>query len=89
MKLDVKALALAAGTLWGLAVLLLGWFGWTGIGAKIVDALGSVYLGYSPTFIGGILGGLWAFFDGLVTGALFGWIYNGLCGAARASRPSV
>jgi hypothetical protein len=84
MKLDVKAFALAVAWLWALVVLLMGEIGWTGLGTRFVDALGSVYVGYAPTVLGGIIGGVWGFLDGLVSGALFAWVYNSI--SARASR---
>jgi hypothetical protein len=36
------------------------------------------YIGYSITPIGSLLGLVWAFFDGLIGGAIFAWLYNKL-----------
>lgn len=74
--INVKACTLAAGVLWGLGVLVLGWMAAAGWGAGMVQVLGSVYLGYTATFLGGIIGGVWAFVDGAVAGAIFAWLYN-------------
>lgn len=76
-KLDVLALGFAFGILWGVGMLLMGWmaygFGW---GAQLVEAFGSLYIGYAPTFWGSVIGGLWAFLDGFVGGLVFAWLYN-------------
>ena len=76
MKLQPFALGIALGVLWGAAVFFAGiaaMFAW---GVAMVTALGSFYIGYGPTFLGAIIGGIWAFVDGLVAGALIAWIYN-------------
>lgn len=75
-KLSVKGLALAGGVLWALYVLCAGWgsiFGW---GTNFVNAFSNLYIGYGPTFLGGIIGALWGFFDGAVAGAIISLVYN-------------
>jgi hypothetical protein len=42
----------------------------------LVTVLSSLYIGYSPTFLGGIIGGIWAFVDGAIAGAIIAWVYN-------------
>ncbi len=80
MKLSVKALALAAGTLWALAVLLTAIANilWTGYGAEFLTMLGSIYPGYAAG--SGIRSvavvTLYSFVDGLIGGAVFAWLYN-------------
>lgn len=83
MKLSVKAFSLTCAILWGLALLILTWwlilFGPETIhGDKTI--IGLVYLGYSVTPLGSIIGLVWAFVDGLVIGAIFAWLYNKLVG---------
>lgn len=68
-RLCPKCLALSIGTVWGIAVLLTGWISMTGWGYQFVDVLSSLYTGYGASFVGGIVGGIWAFF----IGALLGW----------------
>lgn len=75
-KLNVKALALSLGITWSLCTLFLGWVATFGWGARIVDVMSSLYIGYAPTFIGGIIGGIWGFFDGAIGGLILAWIYN-------------
>lgn len=74
MKLDVGRFALSAAILWGAGIFLLGIIGHYGWGTRVVDVLGSGYIGYSAAVIGGI----WGFFDALIGGALFACIYNWL-----------
>ncbi len=81
MKISVKGLALGLGVMWSLGILCLGWaaalFGW---GNRLVETIGSVYLGYRPSFLGAIIGAIWAFFDGALGGAILALVYNAVCG---------
>jgi len=43
-----------------------------------VALLSGVYVGYNPTILGSLVGALWAFFDALIGGLLFAWLYNKL-----------
>jgi len=76
-KLDVKALGLSLGIMWGAAVVLMGFmcmfFGW---GCSFVSAIGQFYYGYKPTLLGCILGGIWGFFDMGIGGVIIAWLYN-------------
>jgi hypothetical protein len=79
MKLNVKAIALASGILWGGCMTFWGWAaGLLGWGTECVQLFGTFYFGYAPTFLGGIIGGIWGFFDGLIFGLIFAWLYNKL-----------
>jgi hypothetical protein len=75
-KCNIKALAVAIGVLWAIYVLFLGWIAAFGWGRELVRVLSSLYIGYSPTFVGGIIGGIWAFVDGAIAGAIIAWVYN-------------
>ena len=75
-KLSVKGLAIAFGTSWAICMLLAGWvsiFGWC---AKFVDVMSSIYIGFKPSFLGGIIGALWGFIDGAIGGLIIAIIYN-------------
>ncbi|HTR04498.1 MAG TPA: bacteriophage holin [Thermoanaerobaculia bacterium] len=85
-RIRTAPLALGLGLTWGLGVMLLGWIAASGWGARVVDLLSSVYLGYAATFLGGLIGGLWAFADAFVAGALFAFFYNALSGRQAAER---
>lgn len=78
-KLDVKALGLTFGILWAVVFFL-----WTliaiptGYGAAMLEMIGTIYPGYSVTFGGALIGGVYAFIDGLIGGAVVAWLYNRL-----------
>jgi hypothetical protein len=77
MKFDVKAFALTCGLIWGLGLFFLTWWiiafdGPTGE----VTLIGRLYRGYTISAIGSLVGMIWGFFDGLIGGALFAWLYN-------------
>lgn len=75
-KLNVKALAVGLGASWGGCMLFIGLasiFGW---GTKFVDVFSSVYIGFAPTFLGGIIGAIWGFVDGAIGGAIIALVYN-------------
>jgi hypothetical protein len=79
-KLNVKALAVGLGISWAFAMLFIGWasiFGW---GTKIVEVMASVYIGFGPSFTGGIIGAIWGFIDGAIGGAIIACVYNAVAG---------
>lgn len=57
-KLNVKALAIGLGVSWGFAMLFLGWASMLGWGIKFVEIIASVYIGFAPSFTGGIIGNM-------------------------------
>jgi len=64
MAFDVKAFALAAGTLWGVTVLVLGLSATAGWGVALVDLLASIYVGYEASLLGSAVGLAYGFVDG-------------------------
>ncbi len=84
MKLNLKAFALACGLLWGVGVFIMAW--WLilleGMPAEGVPpdptALGRIYIGFSISPLGSVIGLLWGFVDGAIGGAIFAWLYNRL-----------
>jgi len=77
-RLSVRGLGLALGVTWGIGVLMLGLVGALGWGRAMVDVLGSLYLGFRPTLLGSVIGGAWAFLDGMLGGIVIAWLYNRL-----------
>ncbi len=75
-KMSVIGLALGIGVYWGLAMLVAGWTSMFGWGMNFVNIMSSIYIGYEPSFIGGVVGGIWGFFDGLIAGAVVAFFYN-------------
>jgi len=74
--INPRALALSLGILVGGALVILGWiasFGWL---ENMVNAIGTVYLGYQPGFTGGLIGGLWGLIDWAIGGYILGLLYN-------------
>ncbi len=84
MRLDIKALALAMGILWGVAVLIaaLANLIWPTYGKVFLDGLASVYPGYhaARTVTDALIGTGYAFVDGGIGGGLLGCLYNCLSG---------
>ena len=77
MKLNIKALGIASGSILGISVFLLTvWFLLMGYNGHLLSKLGSVYLGYSVTWLGAVIGLIYGFIDGFIFGALFAFIYN-------------
>ncbi|MGE5276893.1 MAG: bacteriophage holin [Acidobacteriota bacterium] len=85
-RLRVVPMALGLGVTWGMGIMLLGWISASGWGARFVDVLSSLYLGYSSTFAGGVIGGLWAFGDAFLGGLVLALLYNALAGRGRAEK---
>lgn len=89
MKFDVKAFALTCGIIWGLGMLVLTWWIIAFEGATgDPTVLGVIYRGYNISPTGSVIGLVWGFFDGVIGGAIFAWLYNLLAsrGAATATR---
>lgn len=81
MKLDVKALALTGGLIWGILAMFLSGVAnliWFGYAQGFLDVMASVYPGYNATASFGqvIIGTLYGVVDGAIAGALFAWVYN-------------
>ena len=83
-RLGILSLGVAAGITYGLSVfafgIMTGLFGW---GEFVVEVLSSLYVGYEPSIIGSISGGVWGFVHGFFTGAFFAWLYNRLLRSRR------
>ncbi|MGB6364388.1 MAG: bacteriophage holin [Thermoanaerobaculia bacterium] len=80
MQLDKKALGLAMGILWGLAVLVMTvWAMFVGGGEHLI-LLGKFYLGYGVSPAGALIGLIWGFIDGFIGGWVLAWLYNKLAG---------
>jgi hypothetical protein len=80
MRLNLKAIALAAGILWGFAIFITGVANliWSGYGNAFLNIIASLYPGFDAdgSFGDVIVGTLYASVDGAFCGFLFGWIYN-------------
>ena len=77
MRLNIKALALTSGLIWGMGLFIMTWWiilfeGSTGE----VTLIGQIYRGYTISPIGSLIGLVWGLMDGLIGGAVFAWLYN-------------
>ena len=68
--------SLALGLVWGLALLITGWFSMCGWATAFMNAMSSVYVGYSASFFGALRGAIWGFVDGAIMGWVFAYFYN-------------
>lgn len=77
MKLNIRAFSLTCGIIWGLGLFCLTWWIIAFDGATAEPTLiGRLYRGYTISPAGSVVGLIWAFFDGLIGGAIFAWLYN-------------
>ena len=89
MELRKRALGMALGIVWGLAIMLGTW--WLLLldaPGDIVSKLASFYLGYSYSWGGAVIGFFWGFVDGFIAGVLIAWIYNLFCKVFNKSKVS-
>lgn len=80
MRLSIKGLALAAGLLWGGAMLAAGFVHVidSSYASNFLGMMGSVYPGFhaARSFGDLLVGTIYGFLDGGIAGLLFGWLYN-------------
>ena len=77
MKLDIRAFSVTCGILGAIGLLLATWWVMALDGSSVNPTwLGHLYRGYDLTLRGSLIGAVWAFFDGLIGGALFAWMYD-------------
>ncbi len=80
MKLNIKALALAAATLWGAGMFLVGIANmmYSDYAIKFLEVMASIYPGYQPFtgFSSVIIGTIYGFVDAGIGGTIFAWLYN-------------
>ena len=82
MKLNSKAFALSAGIVWSVVVFLLTNISLLGGGhGHHLSALARIYIGYSFSFVGSIVGLFWGFVSMLIVAWVFAWLYNKLSGS--------
>lgn len=88
-KIRAVPMAFGVGVTWGIGIMLLGWVSAAGWGMKLVEVLSSLYLGYAPTFLGGVIGGLWGFVDGFFAGLVVSLLYNAFAGRKYSERVAI
>lgn len=80
-KLQALSFGMALGILWAAALFIMALVSSTkgAYGMGFVQSIGSVYLGYTSTFAGALIGAVWGFVDAFIGGAIFAWLYNLFC----------
>lgn len=80
MKLDIKAMAITLGLVWGAAILLVGIANlmWPNYGQAFLQVTASIYPGYTADASAGqlIVGTLYGLVDGAAAGVVIAWLYN-------------
>ena len=75
--MSIRALALTAGIFGASTMFLLAW--WlilTGNAEGPPTIFERIYIGYSFTPMGSVIGAAWGFVDWGIGGAIFAWLYN-------------
>ena len=75
--LSIRSVALTLGIVGGASMFLLAW--WLiiiGNAEGPTTLLERVYIGYSFTPFGSVIGAIWGFVDFGIGGAIFAWLYN-------------
>jgi hypothetical protein len=82
MRLSIKGTAIAAGLLWGAAILLVGLINLVrpDYGMSFLTMMHSVYPWFhsSHTATSVLIGTIDGLIDGAIAGSLFGWVYNSI-----------
>lgn len=80
MQLDIKAMSMAFGLMWGLGILFVATANqiWPGYGHAFLEWCASIYPGYRPgSGIGSIvIGAIYGLADGAIGAAVLAWLYN-------------
>jgi len=84
--MNVKAFALAGGILWGFLVFVLTLIETARGAGHTLVLLSSVYVGYSVTYPGAVVGLVYGFVSGALFGAVFCWLYDRFAGVAGATK---
>ena len=83
-KLSPLALGMSMGVTWGVSVLIMGLLAcYFMYGVAFVSAMGAVYIGYDASIAGSFMGGVIAFVDAFIGGAIIGWLYNIFSGGSK------
>ena len=75
--MSIRTLSLTLAIFWGATVFCIAW--WmilTGNTEGPVTLFERIYIGYSFTPMGSIIGAVWGFVDGGIAGIVFAWLYN-------------
>lgn len=85
MRLNLRALAIALGLIWGAGIFLVGiaHLLWPGYGGAFLAFFAAIYPGYRVDGFGEVIvGTLYGLMDGAVCGLVIAWIYNNVAKTA-------
>jgi hypothetical protein len=83
MKLNARALALSSGIVGGLIIFLVTiLMVLEGHSGQNLGHLSAIYIGYSVSFVGRVIGLIWGFVTMFVVAWLFAYLYNKLSGSS-------
>ena len=84
-KLNPLALGMALGVIWGFTLFVMGLIAASGssYGVPFITAIGTVYIGYAPSFLGSLMGGIIGFIDAFIDGFILGFLYNLFAGCCK------
>ena len=75
--MSIRSVSLIAGIIGGSSMFFLAW--WLiiiGNADGPITLLERMYIGYSFTPLGSVIGAVWGFVDWGIAGAIFAWLYN-------------
>ena len=75
--MSIRSVALTAGIFGACTMFFLAW--WLiliGNAEGPTTLFERIYIGYSYTPMGSVIGAIWGFFDWGIAGAIFAWLYN-------------
>lgn len=76
-QIKACSMAMAMGLVFAIGTLVMGWYSaLTGRADVMIQMMGTVYVGFGPTFLGAIVGAIWAFIEGAIFGYLLSFFYN-------------
>jgi len=81
MKFNIKAFALSFGLMCGSVLFVSSWLLMARGYSNQETLLSMVYPYFTISPLGSLLGLIYGFFDGVIIGALFAWLYNHLAQA--------
>lgn len=82
MELNRKAFGLAGGVFWGALVMIMTLWVVARGGGEHLGLLDKIYLGYSVSPVGAVIGLLYGLVDGFLCAWVFAWLYNRFLGAS-------
>ena len=75
--MSIRSLALTAGIFGATTMFFLAWWLiFTGNAEGPTTLLERIYIGYTFTPLGSVIGASWGFVDFAIAGAIFAWLYN-------------